>query len=77
MFDGLQSDGLKSDGLQSDPSAPVSMGAMPGPEAFSEVRYLAHHKQLQRRRVAVHLPCFLAGIRMLDTTDWVLTRTGS
>jgi pyruvate ferredoxin oxidoreductase alpha subunit len=30
-----------------DPSAPVSIGAMVGPEAFSEVRYLAHHKQLQ------------------------------
>jgi len=28
-----------------DPSAPVSMGAMVGPEAFTEVRYLAHHKQ--------------------------------
>ncbi len=30
-----------------DPSAPVSIGAMVGPEAFSEVRYLAHHKQLR------------------------------
>jgi pyruvate ferredoxin oxidoreductase alpha subunit len=30
-----------------DPSAPVSMGAMVGPEAFTEVRYLAHHKQLR------------------------------
>ena len=30
-----------------DPSAPVSIGAMVGPEAFSEVRYLAHAKQLQ------------------------------
>lgn len=29
-----------------DPSDPVSIGAMVGPEAFSEVRYLAHHKQL-------------------------------
>ncbi|MCB1862983.1 MAG: pyruvate ferredoxin oxidoreductase [Chromatiaceae bacterium] len=28
-----------------DPLAPVSMGAMVGPEAFTEVRYLAHHKQ--------------------------------
>ena len=30
-----------------DPSDPVSIGAMVGPEAFSEVRYLAHHKQLR------------------------------
>jgi len=30
-----------------DPDDPVSIGAMVGPEAFSEVRYLAHSKQLQ------------------------------
>ena len=30
-----------------DPSDPVSIGAMVGPEAFTEVRYLAHAKQLQ------------------------------
>jgi pyruvate ferredoxin oxidoreductase alpha subunit len=30
-----------------DPSAPVSIGAMVGPDAFSEVRYLAHHKHLR------------------------------
>jgi pyruvate ferredoxin oxidoreductase alpha subunit len=30
-----------------DPAQPVSMGAMVGPEAFTEVRYLAHHKQLR------------------------------
>ncbi|HTR56736.1 MAG TPA: pyruvate ferredoxin oxidoreductase [Casimicrobiaceae bacterium] len=30
-----------------DPSHPVSIGAMVGPEAFTEVRYLAHHKQLR------------------------------
>jgi pyruvate ferredoxin oxidoreductase alpha subunit len=30
-----------------DPSDPVSIGAMVGPEAFTEVRYLAHFKQLQ------------------------------
>jgi pyruvate ferredoxin oxidoreductase alpha subunit len=28
-----------------DPAEPVSMGALVGPEAFTEVRYLAHHKQ--------------------------------
>ena len=30
-----------------DPAAPVSIGAMVGPEAFMEVRYLAHAKQMQ------------------------------
>ena len=30
-----------------DPDAPVSIGAMVGPEAFTEVRYLAHAKQMQ------------------------------
>jgi len=30
-----------------DPSEPVSIGAMVGPEAFMEVRYLAHAKQRQ------------------------------
>jgi pyruvate ferredoxin oxidoreductase alpha subunit len=30
-----------------DPAEPVSIGAMVGPEAFTEVRYLAHYKQLQ------------------------------
>jgi pyruvate ferredoxin oxidoreductase alpha subunit len=30
-----------------DPRHPVSIGAMVGPEAFTEVRYLAHAKQLQ------------------------------
>ncbi len=30
-----------------DTNDPVSIGAMVGPEAFTEVKYLAHHKQLQ------------------------------
>jgi len=30
-----------------DPADPYSIGAMVGPEAFTEVRYLAHDKQLQ------------------------------
>jgi pyruvate ferredoxin oxidoreductase alpha subunit len=30
-----------------DPDEPVTIGAMVGPEAFTEVRYLAHHKQMQ------------------------------
>ena len=31
-----------------DPDDPVSIGAMVGPEAFEEVRYLAHLRQLTR-----------------------------
>ena len=30
-----------------DPEVPVTIGAMVGPEAFTEVRYLAHAKQMQ------------------------------
>lgn len=30
-----------------DPERPVSIGAMVGPEAYTEVRYLAHHRQMQ------------------------------
>jgi pyruvate ferredoxin oxidoreductase alpha subunit len=30
-----------------DPGAPVTIGAMVGPEAFTEVKYLAHYKQMQ------------------------------
>jgi pyruvate ferredoxin oxidoreductase alpha subunit len=30
-----------------DPANPISIGAMVGPEAFTEVRYLAHEKQMQ------------------------------
>lgn len=30
-----------------DPAEPISIGAMVGPEAFTEVRYLAHHKQMR------------------------------
>ena len=31
-----------------DPADPYSIGAMVGPEAFEEVRYLAHARQLRR-----------------------------
>jgi pyruvate ferredoxin oxidoreductase alpha subunit len=34
-----------------DPANPVSIGAMVGPEAFTEVRYLAHAKQLSALEV--------------------------
>jgi pyruvate ferredoxin oxidoreductase alpha subunit len=38
-----------------DPSDPVSIGAMVGPEAFTEVRYLSHHKQLRALALIPHL----------------------
>ncbi len=34
-----------------DPAAPITMGAMVGPEAFTEVRFLAHFKQLEALEV--------------------------
>src|SRR3974377_2204789 len=34
-----------------DPFEPVSIGAMVGPEAFTEVRFLAHYKQTQALRL--------------------------
>ncbi len=38
-----------------DPDEPLTMGAMVGPEAFTEVRYLSHHKQLQALEVIPQL----------------------
>jgi len=38
-----------------DPSEPISIGAMVGPEAFTEVRYLAHHKQLRALKLIPQL----------------------
>jgi pyruvate ferredoxin oxidoreductase alpha subunit len=38
-----------------DPDDPVSIGAMVGPEAFTEVRYLSHHKQLRALALIPHL----------------------
>jgi pyruvate ferredoxin oxidoreductase alpha subunit len=38
-----------------DPDEPLTIGAMVGPEAFTEVRYLSHHKQLQALEVIPEL----------------------
>jgi len=43
-----------------DPADPVSIGAMVGPEAFTEVRYLQHHKQLRALRL---IPEFATAFR--------------
>ena len=38
-----------------DPNDPVSIGAMVGPEAFTEVRYLEHEKQMQALELIHHI----------------------
>jgi pyruvate ferredoxin oxidoreductase alpha subunit len=38
-----------------DPNTPASIGAMVGPEAFTEVRFLAHYKQRQALRLIPEL----------------------
>ncbi|MDO5746654.1 MAG: pyruvate ferredoxin oxidoreductase [Actinomycetaceae bacterium] len=38
-----------------DPSDPMSIGAMVGPEAFTEVKYLSHLKQLQALELIPHV----------------------
>ena len=38
-----------------DPNDPVSIGAMVGPEAFTEVRYLEHEKQMQALELIPHI----------------------
>ncbi|MCK5276800.1 MAG: pyruvate ferredoxin oxidoreductase [Alphaproteobacteria bacterium] len=45
-----------------DPADPVTIGAMVGPEAFAEVRYLAHHKHLQAVEVIPELSAEFARI---------------
>jgi len=40
-----------------DPAEPISIGAMVGPEAFTEVRFLAHYKQSQALRL---IPQYMA-----------------
>jgi pyruvate ferredoxin oxidoreductase alpha subunit len=45
-----------------DPAEPVSIGAMVGPEAFTEVRYLAHVKQQQAAELIPRLGMQLSAI---------------
>jgi pyruvate ferredoxin oxidoreductase alpha subunit len=44
-----------------DPKAPISIGAMVGPEAFTEVRYLQHYKQTLALRL---IPEFAAEFKL-------------
>ncbi len=50
-----------------DPEDPVTIGAMVGPEAFAEVRYLSHHKHLQAVEVIPQLAAEFAEIFGRDT----------
>jgi pyruvate ferredoxin oxidoreductase alpha subunit len=45
-----------------DPAEPVTIGAMVGPEAFSEVKYLAHAKQMQALDMIPEIAAEFAGM---------------
>src|ERR1035437_3019635 len=47
---------------QLDPADPVSIGAMVGPEAFTEVKYLAHVKMMQALELIPELPRELTAV---------------
>jgi pyruvate ferredoxin oxidoreductase alpha subunit len=49
-----------------DPAEPVSIGAMVGPEAFMEVRYLAHAKQMEALKL---IPGYAAEFRAVFGRD--------
>ena len=49
-----------------DPAEPVSIGAMVGPEAFMEVRYLAHAKQMEALKL---IPQYAAEFREVFGRD--------
>lgn len=49
-----------------DPAEPVSIGAMVGPEAFMEVRYLAHAKQMEALKL---IPQYAAEFRKVFGRD--------
>jgi pyruvate ferredoxin oxidoreductase alpha subunit len=50
-----------------DPNEPVSIGAMVGPEAFMEVRYLAHAKQMQALERIPQLAAEFRSVFLRDT----------
>jgi pyruvate ferredoxin oxidoreductase alpha subunit len=45
-----------------DPAEPISIGAMVGPEAFTEVRFLAHARQLQALSLIPHVAADFAAL---------------
>lgn len=56
-----------------DPREPVSIGAMVGPEAFTEVRYLAHAKQMQALDLIPQYAAEFKGIFGRDTGGLIHT----
>jgi len=71
-----------------DPNDPVSIGAMVGPEAFTEVRYLEHQKQMQALELIPEIAAeFKAGFQRdsgglvrgyrLEDADTVVVAMGS
>ena len=61
-----------------DPDEPISIGAMVGPEAFMEVKYLAHAKQMQALELIPEIADGLRGrVRArLGWPDSLLPRRG-
>ena len=54
-----------------DPAEPVTIGAMVGPEAFFEVKYLPHAKQMQALDVIPEIAAeFAAGLRPRARAAW-------
>ncbi len=56
-----------------DPADPKSIGAMVGPEAFTEVRYIAHHKQMQALKVIPQIAEEFKGIFGRDSGGLIST----
>jgi len=56
-----------------DPADPVTIGAMVGPEAFAEVRYLSHHKHLQAVEVIPQLAAEFSKIFGRDSGGLIQT----
>ncbi|MDP6735278.1 MAG: transketolase C-terminal domain-containing protein [Nitrospinaceae bacterium] len=56
-----------------DPADPKSIGAMVGPEAFTEVRYIAHHKQMQALKVIPQIAEQFRGIFGRDSGGLIFT----
>ncbi len=56
-----------------DPADPVTIGAMVGPEAFTEVRYLAHAKQMQAIELIPQVAAEFKGIFGRDSGGLIKT----
>ena len=59
-----------------DPDDPVTIGAMVGPEAFSEVKYLAHAKQMEALELIPRIGDLITRYRTEDA-DTIVVALGS